>query len=52
LSGITPLAAAIEGRRWKTAQLIFSIAAAQYQPEQKGEKFKISDINLGRSHCY
>ncbi|KAF5369314.1 hypothetical protein D9758_002726 [Tetrapyrgos nigripes] len=45
-TGITPLAAAIEGRRWKTAQLIFSIAAAQYKPEDNGEKFKINDISF------
>ncbi|KAK7469254.1 hypothetical protein VKT23_003740 [Stygiomarasmius scandens] len=45
-TGLTPLVAALEGRQWDTARLIFSISVAQYQPEETEAKFKISDISL------
>ncbi|EAU82414.1 ankyrin repeat protein [Coprinopsis cinerea okayama7 len=48
-SGLTPLWAACEGRRWSTAKLIVAIAAAQYTPEDKKEEkvhFSISRVAL------
>ncbi|KAJ7166058.1 ankyrin repeat protein [Mycena filopes] len=45
-SGLTPLFAAIEGRHWDTARLIVAIAAAQYKPKAKTERFSTSDMTL------
>ncbi|THU85257.1 ankyrin, partial [Dendrothele bispora CBS 962.96] len=44
-TGLTPLVAALEGRQWNTAQLIFSISVAQYAPKEEENKFKISAID-------
>ncbi|KAF9266483.1 ankyrin [Marasmius fiardii PR-910] len=41
-TGLTPLALAVANRHWETARLIFTISAAQYQPEGKETKFRIN----------
>ncbi|KAF7319941.1 Ankyrin repeat protein [Mycena kentingensis (nom. inval.)] len=38
-TGYTPLYAAIAARRWDTARLIVTIAAAQYKPAEEKKKF-------------
>ncbi|THU93789.1 ankyrin [Dendrothele bispora CBS 962.96] len=45
-TGLTPLVAALEGRQWNTARLIFSISIAQYAPVKEENKFKIKAINF------
>ncbi|KAK7044109.1 hypothetical protein VNI00_007826 [Paramarasmius palmivorus] len=41
-TGLTPLAMAILHRHWNTARLVFTISAAQYDPEEKDQKFTIN----------
>ncbi|KAF8169052.1 hypothetical protein K438DRAFT_1730433 [Mycena galopus ATCC 62051] len=45
-SGLTPLFAAVCGRHWDTARLILAIAAAQYKPSAKADRFTTSNIDL------
>ncbi|KAJ7775633.1 ankyrin repeat protein [Mycena maculata] len=45
-TGVTPLFAAISGRRWDTARLIIAIAAAQNKPAAQTARFNTSSINL------
>ncbi|KAJ7167928.1 ankyrin repeat protein [Mycena filopes] len=45
VSGITPLFAALVGRRWETAHLVVAIAAAQYKPDEDSATERIDDAS-------
>ncbi|ESK95874.1 ankyrin repeat protein [Moniliophthora roreri MCA 2997] len=61
-TGLTPLAIAVLHRHWNTARLVFTISAAQYDPEEKDKKFSInlegfhededSDDDMGSENSY
>ncbi|KAJ7683514.1 hypothetical protein B0H17DRAFT_1137647 [Mycena rosella] len=45
-TGVTPLWAAVAGRRWDTARLVVAITSAQYKPAVQTGRFNTSDIAL------
>ncbi|CAK5281900.1 unnamed protein product [Mycena citricolor] len=48
-TGLTPVYAAIAGRKWETARLLMAIAAAQYKPNEAKARFSTSGMDIDDS---